>query len=69
LLEHVRDGEFIPTTDKNDCRYCDARTICRTREDNYGMVRESPRAEWAKANSGLDAFRGMRERRGIRESE
>lgn len=69
LLEHVRDGEFIPTTDMNDCRYCDARTICRTREDNYGMVRESPRAEWAKANSGLDAFRGMRERRGIGESE
>ena len=69
LLTHVRDGEFVPTTDMNDCKYCDARAICRTHEDDYGSVKKSPRAEWAKANSELDAFRGMRERRGIGESE
>lgn len=69
LMEHIRDGEFIPTTDMNDCRYCDARTICRTQAGDHGAVRKSPRAEWAKANSGIDAFRGMRERRGIRGAE
>lgn len=63
LLEHVRDGTFIPTTSADDCRYCDARPICRVTEDDYGSP-ISPRAKWAKENAqSLGAYSGMLERR------
>jgi hypothetical protein len=49
LLEHVRAGEFVPTTDANDCRYCDYGAVCRATRDGYGS--RAPRAEWAAAHA------------------
>lgn len=63
LMEHVRDGTFIATTSADDCKYCGAKPICRISEDRYGKV-SSPRAEWARENAeGIEAYRGMLERR------
>ena len=63
LLEHVRDGTFVPTTSPDDCRYCEAKAICRVREGRYGKV-ASPRAEWAMGNAEeIEAYSGMLARR------
>jgi hypothetical protein len=63
LLEHTRDGTFIPTTDDADCKYCEARAICRVEENGYGKL-VSPRAIWAARNAeALEAYRGMLARR------
>ena len=63
LLEHVRKGTFVPTTSASDCKYCEAREICRVERDRYGAV-VSPRAEWAARNAeGMDAYAGMLLRR------
>jgi len=68
LLEHVSKGTFIPTTSSDDCRYCDARAICRVNEDRYGKV-SSSRAEWARDNAEtIDAYTSMLERRTRRET-
>ena len=45
LLGHVRAGDFVPTTDSNDCRYCDYQEVCRSGRSGYGT--HAPRAEWA----------------------
>ncbi len=65
LLEHPQSGAFVPTTEKDDCRYCDAAPICRIKNgDRYG-VKSAPRAEWAAAHSAsLDVFSSMQQRRG-----
>jgi RecB family exonuclease len=63
LLEHVRDGTFVPTNSSDDCKFCNARPICRVEEDKFGKL-TSPPAEWAhKHASGIDAYRGMLSRR------
>lgn len=63
LLDHVRRGQFLPTTDESDCRYCDYKPVCRAREDEYGV--KVPRADWAKANAPqLPEYRAMLTRRG-----
>ncbi len=63
LLDHVTQGTFVPTTSANDCRYCEARPICRVGEDKYGKL-TSPRAAWADDNAeAIDAYRGMLARR------
>ncbi|HEY5087678.1 MAG TPA: PD-(D/E)XK nuclease family protein, partial [Gemmatimonadaceae bacterium] len=63
LLEHVRDGTFVPTNSSDDCKFCNARAICRVEEDKFGKL-TSPRAVWADKNaSGIDAYRGMLARR------
>ncbi len=63
LLEHVRDGAFVPTTSHDDCRYCEARAICRVTEDRFGKV-TSPRAAWARENAeGMQEYDGMLSRR------
>ncbi len=64
LLDDVRAGNFLPTTDSNDCRFCDYREICRVRQLDYGRV-SSPRAEWAAGNcESIPAYQPMRQRRG-----
>ncbi len=64
LLDHVRDGAFIPTTDSADCAYCDFQAICRTTREGFGKT-HSPRAEWAKTHAaGLPLYSGMLRRRG-----
>lgn len=62
LLEHVRTGAFIPTTDDADCAYCDYQAVCRARRGEYGTA--SPRATWAgKHAPTLDVYRTMLTRR------
>ena len=63
LLEHARDGTFIPTTSPDDCSYCDAGAICRVSRGRFGRV-TSRRAAWAEANAeGIAAYAGMLSRR------
>ncbi len=64
LLEQAASGAFPPTTDADDCRYCDCSPICRASHDGFKTM--SPRAEWAKANAGtLDVYQIMRALRAI----
>jgi hypothetical protein len=65
LLQHVRTGEFVPTTTSADCKYCEAAPICRVQVGNYYQIESAPRAEWAAEHAEtLDVFDGMRQRRG-----
>jgi RecB family exonuclease len=50
LLDLARQGRFLATTDRDDCRYCDFRQVCRVRLDEWGGV-ESPRADWAQRHA------------------
>ncbi|MEO8140521.1 MAG: PD-(D/E)XK nuclease family protein [Gemmatimonadota bacterium] len=64
LLDEVRAGHFLPTTDSNDCRFCDFQPICRVRALDYSKL-ASPRAEWAaEQGEALPAYGPMRRRRG-----
>jgi hypothetical protein len=47
LLAQVATGSFLPTDDTGDCRACDMRVVCRTRDVEFGV--ESPRAAWTAA--------------------
>jgi hypothetical protein len=49
LIDHVRDGDFIPTTDSDDCGLCNYQDICRA--SRVGFATTSPRAEWAKEHA------------------
>ncbi|MEO8637045.1 MAG: PD-(D/E)XK nuclease family protein [Gemmatimonadales bacterium] len=67
LLRHVRDGQFVPTTDANDCKLCDFKQNCRVRlvEGSSYTTVHSPRAAWAKANAEVHpALVAMTRRRG-----
>lgn len=64
LLDHVRDGTFIPTTDAGDCSYCDYQSICRTKDVGFYKL-ETPRVTWAKEHAeSLAVYDDMRARRG-----
>lgn len=63
LLDHVSTGAFVPTNAAADCRYCDARGICRVTDEGYGKT-ASPRATWAAEHSEvLPVYAGMLQRR------
>lgn len=65
LLEHVAQGQFLPTLDKSDCSYCDCQPVCRVRLDKEERLSVSPRAAWAKAHAaGIPAYAAMLLRRG-----
>jgi hypothetical protein len=65
LLEHVAQGQFLPTLDKSDCSYCDCQPVCRVRLDKEERLAVSPRAAWAKAHAaGIPAYAAMLLRRG-----
>ena len=46
LLDLVRNGQFLPSEDPDDCRFCDYAAVCRVQED--GRKLNSPPAEWAR---------------------
>ena len=63
LLNIVLSGEFIPTDDDGDCRYCDHKQICRVTQGKFDFA--SPRAAWAKESTEhIAAYGAMRARRG-----
>jgi ATP-dependent helicase/DNAse subunit B len=63
LMNIVRGGEFIPTDDDGDCRYCDHKQICRVTQGKFDFA--SPRAAWAKEHTEhIAAYDAMRARRG-----
>lgn len=65
LLQHVRAGEFVPTTTADDCKFCESAPICRVQVGNHYRIESAPRAEWAAEHAEtLDVFDGMRQRRG-----
>jgi ATP-dependent helicase/nuclease subunit B len=65
LLGHVVQGHFLPTLDKDDCRFCDCKPVCRVSEDDAERVTDSPRAAWAKRNApGIAEYAAMLRRRG-----
>lgn len=63
LLDHVATGSFVPTTEADDCRYCEYQCVCRVKIDKYHKV-TSPLAQWAKENqeshSQYDSMRARR---------
>ena len=62
LLEHVRQGAFIPTTERGDCGYCEYKPVCRVKTGEYES--ESPRADWAAEHAETIAlYRPMLARR------
>lgn len=63
LLRYLESGSFIPTSDSDDCGYCDYQSICRARRVGYKT--ESPRAAWAAAHAPeLPVYETMLRRRG-----
>lgn len=63
LVDHIRGGRFLPTTDVDDCRYCDQAPICRVR--STGFSTESPRADWARQHAPTNPeYQSMLLRRG-----
>ena len=63
LVDHIRTGRFLPTTDADDCKHCDHAPICRVSTSDFAV--DSPRADWASANAEfLPEFASMRQRRG-----
>ena len=63
LLDHVRAGEFVPTTDADDCKFCEYGAICRAGRDDFGNP-YSPRAAWAKTHAAeLSIYAPMLARR------
>jgi ATP-dependent helicase/nuclease subunit B len=46
LLDNVAAGRFLPTDDRDDCRFCDFRTCCRVATVKNETV--SPLAGWAR---------------------
>ena len=63
LVDHVRTGRFLPTTDESDCAHCDHAPICRVQSGEFDTL--SPRAAWAKANAtSVPEYASMLARRG-----
>ncbi|MGH7445378.1 MAG: PD-(D/E)XK nuclease family protein, partial [Longimicrobiales bacterium] len=59
LIDHLVDmaarGWFVPTDDeKEDCRYCDVRAVCRVRVSGSDKV-DSPLADWSARMLDSDA--------------
>ena len=68
LVDHVRTGCFLPTTDESDCAHCDHAPICRVQPSEFRA--SSPRAAWAKANAeSLPEYASMLARRGGGDAE
>ena len=63
LLDDVAAGRFVPTVDKDDCKYCNYAAICRTSVGDY-MKTTSPRAEWGEARlKDSSVYEGVRIRK------
>ena len=66
LLAHVATGEYVPTTECSDCKYCEHGPVCRVTTDRWGNV-SSARAQWAADHAGgLSAYASMLARRSAR---
>ncbi|MGE0353542.1 MAG: PD-(D/E)XK nuclease family protein [Gemmatimonadales bacterium] len=63
LMTHLREGNFVPTNEEDDCKLCDYRDVCRVTVSDWGKV-DSPLARWASEYGQLHpAFGEMRNRR------
>ncbi|HEU4829990.1 MAG TPA: PD-(D/E)XK nuclease family protein, partial [Gemmatimonadales bacterium] len=63
LLTHIMKGEYVPTTECDDCRYCDYGPVCRVSLNRFGKV-DSIRARWAaESAAGIPAYQAMLARR------
>jgi hypothetical protein len=58
MLDGVASGQFVPTDDENDCRFCDFAEICRVRQERFGKV-HSPLAAWTKERIGTGVSEGV----------
>jgi CRISPR/Cas system-associated exonuclease Cas4 (RecB family) len=64
LLTHIMKGEYVPTTECDDCKYCEYGPVCRVTLNRYGKV-DSIRARWAaESAAALPAYQAMLSRRG-----
>ena len=60
LLDNVAAGRFLPTDDREDCRFCDFRTCCRVATLRNETV--SPLANWARNLAPVpDEYRAVSE--------
>ena len=59
MLDQVASGRLLPTNDKEDCRVCDFRSVCRVSADGWNLT--SPMAEWGERNMlVLEEYAGLR---------
>lgn len=67
LITHPERGEFVPTDDSGDCRFCAYASVCRVTVEKHHV--SSPRAAWSnERGEGAPEFVELRLRRG-REKE
>ena len=60
LLDNVAAGRFLPTDDRDDCRFCDFRTCCRVAISKNETT--SPLANWARNLAPVpDEYRAVSE--------
>ncbi|MGD2070302.1 MAG: PD-(D/E)XK nuclease family protein, partial [Gemmatimonadota bacterium] len=63
LLDGVAAGRFVPTEERDDCRFCDYRAVCGVTVDDYSKT-ESPLADWAverlEEDEAYEALRDVR---------
>jgi hypothetical protein len=58
LLDNVAAGRFLPTHQRDDCKFCDFRECCRVRTIKNNTV--SPMAAWAETVSPVpDEYRPL----------
>ena len=63
LLTHIMKGEYVPTTECDDCKYCDYGPVCRVSLNRFGKV-DSIRARWAaESAAAIPAYQAMLARR------
>ena len=61
MIAAAREGRFVPTDDKGDCRFCDYRSVCRvTVPRDFEVV--SPLAAWShlRKAEGDPSFAGLK---------
>ena len=60
LLDNIAAGRFLPTDDRDDCKYCDFRTCCRVTASKNETT--SPLAAWARGLAPVpDDYRAVSE--------
>ena len=66
LLDVAASGQFLPTDDKEDCKFCDFQSVCRVRQGAWGV--QSPPADWGAAQLEGDAYERFRRVRGFEDA-
>ena len=59
MIDLVATGNFLPTEQREDCRFCDFKDACRATTDRFGNT-ESPLADWGKRHFESEPYTPFR---------